>query len=316
MKENIGNIIREELKPLADFVKFLPKVYSVAERSLSDFKTEYEKFIECNYSPKYLESVQLTFKHFLKFISPARALNTITSKEIEAFVTWLRKGAPKGYDVYFRNLKAALGKAIDWNYISENPCKKIKLPKKQKNNPEFINELEMLQIVEKIDNPKIGNAVKFAFYTGVRLNELVNLRWRNINIKNKRLTIGDTKFMTKSKKQRVIPLHDKVLKLLEEIKPKGESRDYAKYYVFGKSRVQPYTGDCLSKKFKKALREVGIEDSIKFHSLRHSYASYLVQRGVSIYIIKDLLGHSSTTVTERYSHLNMDSLQEAVNKFN
>lgn len=89
-----------------------------------------------------------------------------------------------------------------------------------------------------------------------------------------------------------------------------------KKYVFTKPDNHRYTGDCASRTFKRACGEAGINVRITFHCLRHSYASFLVQKGVSIYVVKDLLGHSSTTVTERYSHLNTDALREAVSKFN
>jgi len=312
MQEDIKSIIREELKPLADFMKLLPSSNSNLEIVLDNFVKEYERYIECNYSEKYLESVRLTFKHFLKFLSPARTLNTITSKDIESFLTWLRKRAPRGYDVYFRNLKAALNKAVEWNYIINNPCSKVKLPKKQVTTPPFISEDELMTICEKIGNETICDIVKTAFYTGLRLNELINLKWKNIELKNKLLKVGDEEFVTKSRKQRTVPLHDKVYNILKERYDAGKN----KKYVFAKSNNHRYTGDCASRTFKRACREAGIDEKITFHCLRHSYASFLVQKGVSIYVIKDLLGHSSMVVTERYSHLNTDALREAVSKFN
>lgn len=317
MKKDIASIIRAELKPLADLAKIIPGAYPVVGKTSKDFAIEYEKFIECNHSEKYLISVKLTFKHFLKFFSPVRILNTITLKEIEAFITWLRKSAPKGFVVYFRTLKAAFSKASDWGYITiDNPCKRVKLPRTQINYPEFINELEMLQIADRVENKKIKNAIKFDFYTGLRLGELINLKWKNVDLNRNEIIVGDEKFTTKGKRQRKIPLSEKALKVLAEVKPKGDYKEFSGSFVFGKTPTFKYTGDCISKVFKRACHKVGIDPKIRFHSLRHSFASYLVQQGVSLYVIKDLLGHQTYAVTERYSHLNTQALVAAVAKFN
>ncbi|NCS90569.1 MAG: tyrosine-type recombinase/integrase [Ignavibacteria bacterium] len=87
-------------------------------------------------------------------------------------------------------------------------------------------------------------------------------------------------------------------------------------YVFAKSNGEPFTGDYFSKRFKRACKSAGIDKSIHFHSLRHSFASNFAQKGINLYTIKELLGHSSITTTEIYSHLNMDSLKEAIETLN
>ena len=83
-----------------------------------------------------------------------------------------------------------------------------------------------------------------------------------------------------------------------------------------KSDKSNYSGDYFSRRFKAACKKVGIDESVHFHTLRHSFASHLAQKGVSLYVIKELLGHSSVSTTEIYSHLNMESLREAVDKLN
>ena len=82
--------------------------------------------------------------------------------------------------------------------------------------------------------------------------------------------------------------------------------------MFCKENGKAFTGDYVSKKFKRACKAAGMDKAIHFHSLRHSFASNLAQKGVSLYVIKELLGHSSISTTEIYSHLNMDSLKEAI----
>lgn len=85
--------------------------------------------------------------------------------------------------------------------------------------------------------------------------------------------------------------------------------------MFCKVSGERYTGDHISQSFKRACKAAGFDDAIHFHSLRHSFASNLVQKGVPLYTIKELLGHSSISTTEIYSHLNLETLREAIAKF-
>lgn len=85
-------------------------------------------------------------------------------------------------------------------------------------------------------------------------------------------------------------------------------------FVFGKGNGIRYTTDAVSKAFKKAVRKAGLSEDIHFHTLRHSFASNLVQKGVPLYSVKELLGHSSIQMTEIYSHLKLDDLRDAVGK--
>jgi integrase/recombinase XerD len=123
--------------------------------------------------------------------------------------------------------------------------------------------------------------------------------------------VGDENFTTKSKKQRYVPVCEELVKLL---KVKSETQVVNEGFVFCKPDGCAYTGDYASKCFKDACRSLGIDKAIHFHSLRHSFASNLVQKGVSLYVVKELLGHSSISTTEVYSHLNVESLREAVKK--
>lgn len=296
--------------------------------TINNFSGEYKDLVKSNFSEKYYESVELTFKHFESYFAGKMKLSMITQREAEKFLESLKKRAPKGYRVYFRNLKAAFNKALDWGHISENPFSKIKLPKSQANKPEFITEKELDKIMKWIESKAfkkgcpinkrkslliIGDVIKTAFYTGMRLSEVNNLRWENVSIPKKIIIVGGNNFTTKSRKQRVIPLENNIIEMLNRRNQNSKSKNDFVYSINGR-RI--FSNDYISKTFKKICREIGIDEMIRFHSLRHSFASNLAQRGVSPFQLKELLGHSSVSTTERYSHLNIDSLREAINKFN
>lgn len=333
--------------------------------TLRVFVEEYSNLIKQNRSNAYYKSVENAFKHFTDYFGNQRAIQSLGLKDIECFVSHLQKKVTKGYRVYVKTLKAAFSKAVDWGYVKENYFFKVKLPKKQQVNPAYISSEQLLVISEKIENKTIKDLVTFAFYTGMRLNEIVNLTWRNVDLGKKIITVGDEEFTTKGRNQRYIPIceevHEALLRMdnvkwlmvngkrerrnersetqearskknrtarILQIKPGRNTKtlnpscilpfnkvEKLGKYVFCKLNGEKFTGDYVSKTFKQACKDAGMDDAIHFHTLRHSFASNLAQSRVSLYTIKELLGHSSIATTEIYSHLNMDSLKDAIKVF-
>ena len=119
----------------------------------------------------------------------------------------------------------------------------------------------------------------------MRLNEILNITWDWIDFEQDIITIKNSQnFKTKNKRERVIPIHRRIKDILLQRISKGNKK-YVYYRIFG-IRLN---GEFISKKFKKAVRAAGLNDNYHFHSLRHSFASILAQRGVSLYTIKELL---------------------------
>ncbi|RJQ61052.1 MAG: site-specific integrase [Stygiobacter sp.] len=291
--------------------------------SLRVFREEYLNLLKSNRSISYYNSVRLSLDYLVDYFGIHCSIASIQQKEIEIFFIKLQEKVKtvshsanqrgNGYEVYYRNIKAAFNKAKEWNYIHENYFTKVKLPKRQKLSPVFINCDQLSAICEQIKNETVKDVVVFAFYTGMRLDEIVNLKWKNVDNENNTITVGDETFVTKGRKQRFIPICEPLFPILN---PKGKHIFIINKnrFVFCKENGEKYSGNYFSRRFKIACKAAGLDKSIHFHSLRHSFASNLAQRGVSIYTIKELLGHSSITTTQIYSHLNMESLREAVNK--
>lgn len=316
---------REEIKNIiAELMPYLPMQAGVKRISLENFYKEFLSYAEFNLAPKTVGIVKLAFKHLLSFFPGNKPLDEIGLREVELFIRSLQKNAPKGYRVYFRTLKAAFNKAIDLGYLVTNPWIKVKLPKVQRNEPVVIDRLQLAIISQQIENETIRDMVIFGFYTGCRVGEITNLTWNNVDLNKRLIMIGDKNFSTKGRKVRVIPMSGEVGKMLEARSEKrsvfvfrtsprqGEGKKSG--YVFGKSNGMVYTTDAVSKAFKKACRKAGMDEDVHFHSLRHSFASNLVQKGVPLYSVKELLGHSSIQMTEIYSHLKLDDLREAIRK--
>lgn len=311
----LGKFSLEDIEKLKVLLSIVPEVTQKEVITLRVFADEYSNLIKENRSAAYYKSVTNALKHLTDFFGAQRPINSIGLKDIESFISHLHKKVAKGYRVYARTLKAAFNKAIDWKYVKENYFMKIKLPKKQQTNPAFITSMQLAVISTQIENKTIKDVVIFAFYTGMRLNEIVNLTWRNLNLTTKIITVGDEHFTTKSRNQRYIPICEEALTSILAQRERKKAIPIGNAFVFCKDNGEAFTGDYISKTFKKACREAGIDKDIHFHSLRHSFASNLVQKGVNLYTIKELLGHSSIATTEIYSHLNMDALKAAIRTF-
>ena len=134
-----------------------------------------------------------------------------------------------------------------------------------------------------------------------------------IDLKQNTITVQcSEEFTTKSKKERIIPICQTLRNVLLDQFPKVIDVD-KNNFVFVRKTGIILTEDFISKQFKKSVRAASLDDKIHFYTLRHSFASMLVQRGVSLYVVKELLGHEDLSTTQIYSHLQNQNLMDAVN---
>lgn len=143
----------------------------------------------------------------------------------------------------------------------------------------------------------------------MRLGEIVNLRWDDnvdlvkgfIHLKNR------DNFTLKARGRRSVPLNMTAIRILSAM-------EKSTAFVFSDRKGQPLKAGYVSKCFKKQVRQVGLPESIHFHTLRHTGASLLVQQNVPIVYVQKILGHSSVRTTEIYTHNTVEHLQESVGR--
>ncbi len=280
--------------------------------TLSNFHKEYSEYILSSKSKSYLSSVNLSFKMLIDFTGDIM-LSRLDVRTLDKFVITTFTRTKRGASLYYRTLKAAFTKAISWNYLSVNPFKKIKVPKISKTFPVFISFSELQAILSNTKYDFLRNLFTTAFYTGMRRSELINMKWNWIDFEQNIINVqcSDT-FTTKSKKERIIPISPTLMALLANQLPKVIEID-KNNFVFTRIPGIKLTDDFVTKQFKISVRAGGLDDKIHFHTLRHSFASMLVQRGVSLYVVKELLGHEDLSTTQIYSHLQNQNLMDAVN---
>ena len=281
------------------------------ELTLVQFQNEYVKFITASTSKSYVRSVKLSFKMLKEFCGDFK-LCFYNFRLIDNFVSQTFQRTQRGAALYYRTLKAAFNKAENWNYISANPFKKVKLPKLSKSFPAFMSHADLQLIIDNTPQVYLQRLFTLAFHTGLRLGEIVNMQWGWVNFESKIITVRcSDAFTAKSKKERIIPMNETLYNLL--LAQSSDTGNNPAAYVFARIKPLKLTEDFVSKHFKKAVRAAKLDDRIHTHSLRHSFASNLVQRGASIFVVKELLGHEDIKTTLVYAHLNQDSLKYAVN---
>ena len=207
---------------------------------------------------------------------------------------------------------SSLNYAVNQKYLEKNPCdgiRRFKIPQKQ---PLFFSEIDFEILLQVIDKPDIKDLVIFAVNTGARQMELLTLTWNQINFKDKVMILDNRKHITKSKKIRSIPLNIKAMQILTQRQIKGSNSEFV--FTLNDKGMKP---DYITHKFKKYVLKAGLNPKLNFHSLRSTFASWLIQKGANIHNVSKLLGHSSISVTEsHYAFLKPDNLVDSVNILN
>lgn len=276
---------------------------------LSDLKEKYLDYIIKRSTKNYQISVGLSFRQLLLFTGDMQ-IKDFLPYTAENFILTVFKRSKSAAALYHRTLKAAFNKAIVWGFTSDNPFTTFKLPRIPTSYPAFISEKELKIILDNTEKQYMKDIFTAAFCTGLRLSELINLTWRAIDLENEILIVLNTdSFTTKGKRERIIPLNLAMLQLLKRKYGKGKDPDSI---IFYKIKDVKLNQDYISKTFKKAVRKSNLNDNLKFHSLRHSFASLLVQRGASIYVVKELLGHTDIKTTQIYCHLEHNNLAQII----
>jgi integrase/recombinase XerD len=283
----------------------------VDQHSLSSFKKEYIEYLQPMKSKRYIITIESSFNQFISFCGDI-SLKQINRQILDRFISTTFTRTQRGAHQYYRTLKAAFNKALEWNYIEANIFTKVKFPRLTKVYPVFLTEDDLLIILTNTPYQYLKDIFTVAFYTGMRLGELINMKWNWIDFFKNQITVKcSDEFITKSKKERIVPMSEKVKSVLtiRYQNSKHQLSDVAFYRQEGRMLHQ----ETISKQFKDAVRKSNLNDKIHFHSLRHSFASLLVQRGVSLYVVKELLGHEDLATTQIYSHLQQQNLRDAVN---
>ncbi len=288
--------------------------------NLIQFITLIRKNFSNTKAPKTLEACKTAFDHLVEIVGNKPIFN-INQSDADLFVNKLHEKLQKSsINIYLRQLKSSFNIAIEYGYITDNPFQKVKeLRVPDKSRPNLSDE-DIEKLFKAIDNPLIIKIVKFALFTGMRLAEIINLQWGDIDFNKLIISVKNKEtFSTKTRKDRGIGLTPAIFKLVNnsqsEIGNILELKDpYS--YVFGNINGFRYSASYISKQFKKYVRKAGLNDKICFHSLRHTALTKMATNGMPLNILKDLAGHTSLSTSQKYLHTDMNTLRSHMETVN
>lgn len=182
----------------------------------------------------------------------------------------------------------------------------IERPKRYNPLPKVIPKEMVEKMLTSIPNFKHKTALTLIYACGLRRSELINLRLKDLDSKRRTVTIVNGK----GQKDRVLPVSEKLMKMI--IKYYKLYRP-SNYLIEGQFKGNSYSETSLEKIFHKYLGKIYKNHNFTLHCLRHSYTTHLLEAGVSLRYIQELLGHKSSKTTEIYTHVSMTGLQNIKN---
>jgi integrase len=282
---------------------------SEGDIKLSTFAVDFLLSSGGNYTAKTQRVFRTAFNELERILGNV-PLAQITEREIERFLTTKRAEASDWTArKHYTALASAFEAARKWGYITRNPWRDVKKPKAREIYPLHLSKDEFECLLKAINDSHFRDLCICAVTTGMRQGELISLRWSDMDLGNRLIKVQNSEVLTtKNKRNRLIPMNDAAYHVLSNRK-QTSSCDYV--FHRNRRRLNP---DTVSREFKSAIRRAGLNDKLHFHSLRHTFATWLVQSNVSLYQVQKLLGHSNVSTTEVYSHLQPERLHDAVNR--
>ena len=201
--------------------------------------------------------------------------------------------------------------------VEASPCANVTTPKPQRALPEVLTVEEVDRAIATIDlSSSSGHRDRAIFemlYSlGLRVSELVGLRFVDVHLEDGLVVVAG-----KGGKQRLVPMSREAVRQLElylQCRPTPNGAENSNY-IFLNQRGGQLSRMSVFNIVKKAVADAGIEKSVSPHTLRHSFATHLLQGGANIRQVQELLGHSSITTTEIYTHLDRDYLRATLEEY-
>lgn len=276
-----------------------------------------EKFIryldiEKNYSGHTLLNYKLDLSDFAEFLGDVR-IDDVNYLTLRKYLARLKE----------RNLKhRTIGRRISClrsffkflcreGYLKTNPITSLYSPKSEKYLPLFLTEDEVIKLIETPSTEDArgqrDRAILETFYsTGMRISELVGLNISDIDFIG-----GVLKVRGKGKKERLLPIGDRALSAIRTYLDKRKSQQDG---LFLNKNNQRITDRGVRVVVQKYIRIAGLRTGISPHTLRHSFATHLLNRGADLRSVQELLGHANISTTQIYTHLTTERLKSVYDK--
>jgi tyrosine recombinase XerC len=297
---------------------------------MEDLKGQILKYLsyiqsERNYSPDTSKAYGKDLNTFLKFMRLEKkdrlAPDSVIIKDVKNFLIHLSQ---KGYDPssierMLSSLRSFFKYLQKRQKVKNNPVIGIKAPKRKRRLPQVLSWPQMKELLEPSRYDKSSQGLRdravleLLYNTGIRLAEISSLKLRDIDFPN-----GEVRVLGKGSKERIVPLGINATKTLMEYLnsrdiPSGSKKGEDDFLFLNKY------GERLSRRgiaqvVKKYGSKVSEDKKISPHTLRHSFATHLLDEGADISAVREMLGHEKLSTTQIYTHISMDRLKKIYKK--
>ena len=212
------------------------------------------------------------------------------------------------------SLRAFYAFLVAKNIISENPTSKVDSPKLGSSLPKILSEEDVDKLINAPDTKKpIGlrdkAMLEILYACGLRISELISLNVLNLNIRQ-----GLVRVMGKGKKERMVPMGEQALECVSDYLTYGRDQFFkgnqSSSYLFLSKRGTGMTRQAFWYRIKKYALQSGVDESLSPHTLRHAFATHLLNHGADLRTIQLLLGHTSLSTTQIYTEVAIHRMKE------
>ena len=304
---------------IQNFLIYLQTQRRYSERTVETYRKSLEKFQSMLAGNDARNSAT---QDDVKTTSSAEPLEAFSESNVKNFVWDLKikqKLAPTSICEHLAALKSFGKYLVRSKVLQKNPAEAVPMPKRPKRLVSFLGQKDLSEekFPELPENPTLQQVrarllLELIYGSGLRISECQSLHWNQLQIKEKLVRV-----LGKGSKERIVPITDVLISWLEQFRAAEIEAGHAPHatsYVFLSEDGKPYDIRTLRKDIHDLLREIGWEGKASPHVLRHSFATHLLENGAEIMSVKEMLGHSSISTTQIYTHVNAERLREAFKK--
>ncbi|HNQ50672.1 MAG TPA: tyrosine recombinase XerC [Candidatus Omnitrophota bacterium] len=263
--------------------------------------------IEKNYSVHTILNYRLDLEEFRSFLKeqPVEKVDYLAVRKYLA-VLKERNLQPRSINRKLSALRTFFRFLTREGFIKANPVASILSPKLDKHLPQFLTEEDTVRLIESSIPGNLAGlrdrAILETFYsTGIRISELVGLNDDDVD-----MISGIVKVRGKGKKERIVPIGEQALSAIRRYLEKRESHSAALFLNPRRARISDRGVRYM---FRKYLRKAGLKQGVSPHTLRHSFATHMLNRGADLRTVQELLGHANLGTTQIYTHLTTERLK-------
>lgn len=272
---------------------------------------------ERNYSQHTVKAYRGDLENFRDFLlKEEKKIEDADIATINAYVSTLYgKNSPSSVERKISAVRSFFSFLVKKDVVAQNPAKLVRTPKKEKHLPVFLSVDEVFSLVDVKDPEKNPLRVRdraileLLYSSGLRASELAGATLADLGMGEAIIRVRG-----KGNKERIVPVGSKALSALGEYLDIREKLKPASDRVFLNSRGGGITTRSLARIIKKYGLVSGISKNVSPHVLRHSFATHLLAGGADLRAIQEMLGHSSLSTTQRYTHLSIERIMEVYDK--